>query len=70
MEPVVRMRNIVKSFGSVRALQGVDLDLYGGEVLALLGDNGAGKSTLIKILSGLHAPDSGEMEIEGRRVDW
>ena len=70
MEPVVHMRNIVKTFGSVRALQGVDLELYGGEVLALLGDNGAGKSTLIKILSGLHAPDSGEMQIEGRRVDW
>ena len=46
MEPVVRMKNIKKSFGSVQALKGIDLDLYEGEILALLGDNGAGKSTL------------------------
>ena len=70
MEPLVRMRNITKSFGSISALRGVDLDLYPGEVLALLGDNGAGKSTLIKVLSGLHSPDSGEMEIRGKQVNW
>ncbi len=70
MEPVVRMKNIKKSFGSVQALEGVDLNLYEGEILALLGDNGAGKSTLVKVLSGLHIPDSGEMEIRGKRIDW
>ncbi len=70
MEPIVSMRGITKSFGPVRALEGIDLDLRRGEVLALLGDNGAGKSTLIKILSGLHVADSGTMEIAGNPVDW
>ncbi len=70
METAVRMAGVAKSFGAVDALTGVDLELKRGEVLALLGDNGAGKSTLIKVLSGFHRPDLGEMEIGGRRIDW
>ena len=70
METAVRMTGVVKSFGAVDALTGANLELRKGEVLALLGDNGAGKSTLIKVLSGFHRPDSGEMEIDGRRIDW
>lgn len=70
MTSAVSMKGISKSFGSVSALKGVDLELRRGEVLALLGDNGAGKSTLIKILSGLYRPDSGTLTINGKSVDW
>ena len=57
--PLLRMRDIRKSFPGVKALKGVDLTLQAGEVLALLGENGAGKSTLIKILGGAHQTDEG-----------
>ena len=57
-----------KTFGAVVALDGVDLEVYAGEVLALLGDNGAGKSTLIKCISGVHRLDRGEIRIDGRAV--
>ena len=66
----VSIRGIEKSFGTISALRGVDLELRRGEVLALLGDNGAGKSTLIKILAGLYRPDRGEMCLNGVSVDW
>lgn len=62
------MRDIRKSFGSVHALRGVDFSLAKGEIAALLGDNGAGKSTLVKIMSGLYAPTSGSVFINGSRV--
>ncbi|NBR34398.1 MAG: sugar ABC transporter ATP-binding protein [Rhodobacteraceae bacterium] len=65
-EPYMRVEKLVKKFGPFMALNGVDLEVYPGEVHALLGDNGAGKSTLIKILSGVHEPTSGSIYIEGR----
>jgi len=67
--PLLQMRGISKSFPGVQALRGVDLDLHGGEVLALLGENGAGKSTLIKVLAGAHVPDSGSITIGGVPAD-
>src|SRR5437763_16942139 len=64
----VQGRGISKSFGHVRALQDVDIDIFDNEVLAIVGDNGAGKSTLTKILSGVHQPDKGEVTIGGQHV--
>jgi ribose transport system ATP-binding protein len=66
--PLVRVQGMTKSFGGVRALRGVSLEVRPGEVHALLGENGAGKSTLIKILSGVHSFDSGAIEIDGAAV--
>lgn len=66
--PIIEMHGISKYFGAVTALEGVDLQLYPGEVLGVVGDNGAGKSTLMKILSGLHPPSEGEMFVEGQPV--
>ncbi|MBN9675089.1 sugar ABC transporter ATP-binding protein [Salipiger bermudensis] len=63
---VLEMKRISKSFGAVKALRGVDFELRKGEVMALLGENGAGKSTLVKVLAGLHTPDSGETRIDGK----
>jgi simple sugar transport system ATP-binding protein len=65
---LLEARGIHKSFGRVRALRGADFDVYRGEVVALVGDNGAGKSTLIKILSGIHAADAGEIRFEDEPV--
>ena len=65
-EPFLKVRNIQKQFGHVKALRGVSVQAYQGEVLAIVGDNGAGKSTLIKILSGVLEPDEGEIEIDGK----
>lgn len=65
MLPELEMLRISKRFGATVALDGVNLHVRGGEVLALVGENGAGKSTLMKILSGVHKPDSGEMYING-----
>lgn len=64
--PIVAMRNISKRFGGVIALSNVDLEAYGGEVLAIVGDNGAGKSTLIKILTGVYQPTEGSIELDGK----
>ncbi len=63
---MLRTAGLAKSFGATRALAGVDLEVRAGEALALLGENGAGKSTLMKVLSGVHAPDAGRMELDGR----
>lgn len=65
-QPLLKLTNINKSFGTTDVLMDINLEVRPGEVLCLLGDNGAGKSTLIKILSGFHVPTSGEMQIEGR----
>ncbi len=67
-QPIFSLRRIAKSYGAVRALRGVDLDVADGDVLAICGDNGAGKSTLIKIMSGAQEPDSGAMALRGREV--
>jgi ribose transport system ATP-binding protein len=64
--PLLEMRDIGKSFPGVRALDGVTLDLYAGEVLALVGENGAGKSTLMKILAGAQPADTGEILVDGK----
>lgn len=70
MQPLVEMRGISKRFGAVQALRGVDLVLFPGEVLGLVGDNAAGKSTLMKVLSGAYQPDEGEIVFQGRRVSF
>ncbi len=64
----LELRHISKSFGGVRVLEDVSLELGTGEVVGLLGDNGAGKSTLIKIITGVHQPDEGEIYFGGRRI--
>lgn len=69
VEPILSGRGLVKRFGKVVGLNGADIDLFPGEVLAVIGDNGAGKSTLIKCFSGAHAPDSGTMKVAGREVE-
>jgi D-xylose transport system ATP-binding protein len=68
-EPIIQMVGINKFFGGVQAVNSVDLTLYPGEVLAVLGDNGAGKSTLIKCLSGAFSADGGEIYFKGKKVD-
>ncbi len=65
---VIRVEHLSKSFGGVQALQDVQLAIFAGEVHALLGENGAGKSTLIKILTGVHQPDSGTLVLDGRPI--
>ena len=67
-QPALSLRGIAKSYGAVRALHGVDLDIMEGDVLAICGDNGAGKSTLIKILSGAQEADAGTMMLRGNVV--
>ena len=66
--PRISLRGIVKTFGSHQALRGVDLDIYPGECLGLVGDNAAGKSTLTKIISGTYIPDGGTIAIDGQPV--
>jgi ABC-type sugar transport system ATPase subunit len=68
-KPLIRCVNLTKYFGGVLALNSVSLDLYPGQVVALVGDNGAGKSTLVKILSGIHQPDEGEIWIGEEKVE-
>jgi D-xylose transport system ATP-binding protein len=67
--PLVELRDMKVSFGGVHAVDGVTVDLYPGEIVAIVGGNGAGKSTLIKTLSGAQRPDSGEIYLDGQRVD-
>ncbi|HEX6508842.1 MAG TPA: ATP-binding cassette domain-containing protein, partial [Chloroflexota bacterium] len=64
-EPLLQVRGLVKNFGAVEALRGVDFEASSGHVTALLGDNGAGKSTLIKCIAGTYVPDGGEIRLGG-----
>ncbi|WP_181706108.1 ATP-binding cassette domain-containing protein [Chthonobacter rhizosphaerae] len=68
--PILEARGITKSYGHVRSLQGADISVDRGEVVALIGDNGAGKSTLTKILSGALKPDGGEIRVDGVPVTF
>lgn len=68
--PLLELRNVSKSFGSIQALKGIDLELNKGEILGLVGDNGAGKSTLIKCIVGYHQPDGGEIYWKGEQVKF
>ncbi|MEP6695838.1 MAG: sugar ABC transporter ATP-binding protein [Pseudonocardiales bacterium] len=68
--PLLQLKGIVKTFPGVRALDGVELEVLAGEVHCLLGQNGAGKSTLIKVLAGVHRPDSGSMVWHGQEVSF
>jgi rhamnose transport system ATP-binding protein len=69
VETLLRLTEIEKSFGGVRALRGVSFDLRAGEVHAIVGENGAGKSTLIRVITGAHEPDSGTVEVRGRVIE-
>ena len=68
-QPVVELRQIKKHFGTVKANDGVDLRVFAGEIHAILGENGSGKTTLMNILSGLYAPDAGEIRMDGQPMD-
>jgi simple sugar transport system ATP-binding protein len=68
--PLVELTDIRKSFGAVTALRGVSIDVLPGETFALLGDNAAGKSTLMKVLTGVHQPDTGSIAWEGEQVEF
>jgi rhamnose transport system ATP-binding protein len=70
MQPVLRLRAIAKSFPGVKALSGVELDLFPGQVTALVGENGAGKSTIVKVLTGIYQPDEGIIELDGQPVHF
>jgi simple sugar transport system ATP-binding protein len=67
--PRMSVRGIKKTFGSIQALRGIDLDLWPGECLGLVGDNAAGKSTLTKILAGTYIPDEGSIALDGEPID-
>ncbi len=66
-EPILRVRDVSKTYGGLRALHDVSLDAFPGEVVGLVGDNGAGKSTLMRIVAGAQPPTSGEIEVDGER---
>ncbi|MCP4404440.1 MAG: sugar ABC transporter ATP-binding protein [bacterium] len=68
MEPILEVRGITKKFGGLTAVDTVDMQVYPGEVLGLLGDNGAGKSTLIKMISGVYHPSDGQIFYQGKEV--
>ena len=68
--PILEARKLVKTYGRVVGLDGVGLQLFPGEVLAIIGDNGAGKSTLVKCLTGAEVPDTGELLLDGRPVTF
>src|SRR3954452_13178449 len=65
---LLRVTNIAKAFGATQAVRDASFELRAGEVLALVGENGCGKSTMVKILSGVHLPDAGEIELDGEVI--
>jgi simple sugar transport system ATP-binding protein len=67
---IYEVRNVSKNYGAVVALDGASLKLHAGEVIGLVGDNGAGKSTLVKVLSGAHSADSGQILLDGEERTW
>ena len=69
-QPILTGRGLVKRYGRVTALDHADFDLYPGEILAVIGDNGAGKSTMIKAVSGAVTPDEGEIQLDGKTVNF
>ncbi len=69
MEPLLRVENLTKRFGGLTAVDHASMDVGVGEVVGLLGDNGAGKSTLIKMISGVYAPDEGDIYFNGKKVN-
>ncbi len=68
--PLLGMRGVTKNFGGTRALDNVSFDVFPGEIHTIVGENGAGKSTLMKMIAGVHSPDSGHMEMDGKKVDF
>jgi len=66
--PILQLHDIRKNFGGITAIENFSLEVFPGEIVALVGDNGAGKSTLVKIVSGVHPPSSGTIAIEGKSV--
>ncbi len=66
---ILEVKNLKKYFGAIKAVDDIDMKLYEGEIIAIVGDNGAGKSTLIKTISGIHRKDSGEIYINGEKVN-
>ena len=66
--PILQLQDIRKNFGGITAIESFSLEVFPGEIVALVGDNGAGKSTLVKIVSGVHPPSSGTISIEGKPV--
>ncbi len=68
--PILSLKDVSKSFGPIDVLHNISLNLHAGEVLCLLGDNGAGKSTVIRLLSGVHKPTSGVIEMDGKPVTF
>jgi len=67
-KPILALKGVRKEFGGLVALQGVDLEVRRGEIVAIVGDNGAGKSTLLKIVAGVHQPTEGTLSLDGRDV--
>jgi rhamnose transport system ATP-binding protein len=67
-QPILELRGISKSFPGVKALEDARLELFAGEVTALVGENGAGKSTLVKVVTGIYQPDSGAIRLNGEKV--
>ncbi|NLF76349.1 MAG: sugar ABC transporter ATP-binding protein [Chloroflexi bacterium] len=69
MEPLLSVKDLTKRFGGLTAVNQVSMDIFPGEVVGLVGDNGAGKSTLVKMVSGVHQPNEGEIYFDGKRVN-